>query len=139
MEMQRINMDVPRDLWRRVKVRAAEEGRLMREIVAEALEKYLEGAKVMTAHQDTYTIVCHRESGALLACVPDSEDWREAVRRDMEAIGEDMPADHEIEVHTGCVLSDEYEDYDQVVFVSGLSVGTLESIEGRPYRYAIRP
>lgn len=47
MEMQRINMDVPRDLWRRVKVRAAEEGRLMREIVAEALERYLEGATEM--------------------------------------------------------------------------------------------
>src|SRR5690606_7142756 len=47
MEMQRINMDVPRDLWRRVKIRAAEEGRLMREIVVEALDRYLEGAKVM--------------------------------------------------------------------------------------------
>jgi len=93
----------------------------------------------MTTEATTYTIVCHRESGALLACVPDSEDWREAVRRDMEAFGEDMPADHELEIHTGCILADEYDDYDRVVYVGGLGVGTLSDVAGRSYKYALRP
>jgi hypothetical protein len=37
----RLNVEVPRDLWRRAKVRAAETDRELRELVIEALEQYL--------------------------------------------------------------------------------------------------
>ena len=40
----RLNVEIPRDLWRRAKVLAAETDRDLREVVIEALEQYL-GAK----------------------------------------------------------------------------------------------
>lgn len=43
--MQRVNMDLDKALWRKVSVRAAEEGITKKELVEKALKKYLEELK----------------------------------------------------------------------------------------------
>ena len=43
--MQRVNMDLPKDLWKRVGVQAATEDIQKREIVIKALEQYLNRIK----------------------------------------------------------------------------------------------
>ena len=42
-ELIRLNVEVPRDLWRKAKIRAAETDKDLRELVIEALETYLSG------------------------------------------------------------------------------------------------
>jgi hypothetical protein len=43
-DLIRLNVEVPRDLWRKAKIRAAETDRDLKDLVIEALENYL-GAK----------------------------------------------------------------------------------------------
>jgi hypothetical protein len=42
-DLIRLNVEIPRELWRRAKVRAAETDKDLRELVMEALENHLAG------------------------------------------------------------------------------------------------
>lgn len=45
MEKQRVNMDLDKELWKRVSIKAIEEGIQKKELVEKALKKYLEEIK----------------------------------------------------------------------------------------------